>query len=160
MKTFLFLCCAVMVSMTGSSFAADAPLGGMQLLPGYVHNPLQGIDSVVGEIKKEGGLRIMYEIGAVIPPGQPRFGGSFSDRPKMTPKQSVRWYREQMVNGQPVHIAYLKNDSLLASYPQKGINFHVQVKTTEELADALLMILTYPKPTEKAPKAKTPKPAK
>lgn len=134
------------VTSGNSASADDARLGGMTLLPGYKHHPLQGIDSIVGEIKKEGGLRIMYEIGAIPKPGAPRFGGSFSDRPKNTPKDQVRWYKEQTVNGQPVHLACKKDGFLLVSFPQKGINFSAKVSSDEELADALLMILTYPGP--------------
>ncbi len=112
----------ILLGMTATSpaLAADAPLAGMRLLPGYKHQPLQGIDSIVGEIKKEDGLRIMYEIGGVVKPGAPRFGGSFSDRPKLAPKDQVRWYLEQTVNGQPVHLAHRKDNVLLVSFPKNG----------------------------------------
>jgi len=43
-----------------------------------------------------------------------------------------------------VHLAWTKQKRLLASYPKSGINFSVNVKTFEELADALLIILSYP----------------
>ena len=131
--------------LTNLAFAGDARLGGMKLLPGYKHQPLRGIDSIVGEIKKDGGLRITYEIGAIPKPGAPRLGGSFSDRPKLIPIQNVRWYREQIVNGQPVHLAYRK-DNVLVSFPKKGMNMSVTVRSADEMAVALLMILTYPNP--------------
>ncbi|MCH7729876.1 MAG: hypothetical protein IH991_25910 [Planctomycetes bacterium] len=134
------------VMVTSPASAADARLGGMRLLVGYKHQPLQGFDSIVGKIEKEGGLRINYEIGHVPKPGAPRFGGSFSDRPKLTPKDKVRWYREQVVNGQAVHIAYRKDNVLMVSYPKKGMNFSVTIRSTDEMAEALLMILTYPDP--------------
>ena len=130
----------------GPLFAADARLGGMRLLPGYKHQPLQGIDSIVGKIQKEGGLRIMYEIGGLVKPGAPRLGGSFSDRPKRTPKDEIRWYREQVVGGQPVHVAYRKDNVLLVSFPKKGMNLSATVRTADEMAEALLIILTYPNP--------------
>ena len=138
------------VMATSPASAADARLGGMRLLVGYKHQPLQGFDSIVGRIEKEGGLRISYEIGHVPKPGAPRFGGSFSDRPKLTPKDRVRWYREQVVNGQAVHIAYRKDNLLLVSYPTKGMNLSVTVGTADEMAEALLMILTYPNPVADA----------
>lgn len=134
------------MTAAGPALAADEPLGGMRLLPGYKHQPLQGIDSIVGEIEKEGGLRITYEIGGVVKPGEPRFGGSFSDRPKLTPKDQVRWYVEQSVGGQPVHLAYRKDNVLMASFPKKGMNFAVTVRSADEMAEALLMILTYSDP--------------
>ncbi len=134
------------VMSAGPALAADARLGGMRLLEGYEHQPLQGFDSIVGKISKKAGLQISYEIGSVPKPGAPRFGGQFSDRPKLTPKDQVRWYLEQTVNGQPVHLAYRKDNVLLVSFPQKGMNFSVTVRSADEMAEALLMILTYPDP--------------
>ena len=147
-KPSLLLCCALLCH-SSVMLAAD-PLGGMRLLPGYQHEPLQGIDSIVGRVQKQDGLLITYEIGAVTKPGAPRLGGGFTDRPKNTPKEQLRWYREQVVAGEPVHLAYRKDDQLMLSFPERGANFSVKVTDTEQLADALLMILTYPdKPAEK-----------
>ncbi|MCP5534802.1 MAG: hypothetical protein H7A51_01045 [Akkermansiaceae bacterium] len=124
--------------------AASPALGGMQLLKGYEHKVLQGIDSRVGIISKKDGLQIHYEIGSIPKPGSPGLGGQFSDRAKLTPKQQLLWYREQTINGQPVHLAHCKDGLLLVSFPQKGTNFRVQVNSPNDMADALLMILTYP----------------
>jgi hypothetical protein len=129
---------------TNASPAGVAAPGGMRLLPGYAHKPLQGIDSIVGQIVKDDGWKISYEIGRVSKPGQPMIGGGFRDRPKLLPKAKVRWYREQTVSGQPVHLALSKDDTLLVSFPEKGMNFHTKIRSSEQLADALLMILTYP----------------
>lgn len=131
-------------TVVSSTLAADARLGGMRLLPGYVHQPLQGFDSIVGKITKKDGLQINYEIGGIPKPGGLRLGGQFSDRPKLTPKKQVRWYREQIVGGQPVHLAYRKDNILLVSYPKKGMNLSVKLHSADEMAEALLMILTYP----------------
>jgi hypothetical protein len=124
--------------------------GGMRLLPGYTHKPLQGIDSVVGRIVKDDGWIISYEIGRVSKPGKPQMGGDFSDRAKLMPKTKVRWYREQTINGQPVHLALSKTDTLLVSFPAKGMNFHTTIRSSEQLVDAMLMILTYPQPAPAA----------
>lgn len=150
---FLTLGAFLLSFSTSPLFGEDGRLGGMRLLPGYKHQPLQGIDSIVGEIKKENGLRILYEIGGIVKPGAPRFGGSFTDRPKQTAKDRVRWYVEQIVGGQPVHLAYCKDDLLLVSFPEKGLNLSVTVRTADEMAEALLMIMTYPNPVveNKAP---------
>ncbi|MCA9117394.1 MAG: hypothetical protein KDA79_20130 [Planctomycetaceae bacterium] len=129
--------------------AAENPLGGMQLLPGYVHQPLQGIDSVVGRITKKDGLTLTYEIGSLPQPGGLRLGGQFSDRPKQVPPAQLRWYREQVVHGQPVHLAYLKDNQLMVSFPLKGMNVHTKVENADEMAEALLMLLTYPGPPAK-----------
>ena len=142
-----------------ASPAAVAAPGGMQLLPGYTHKPLQGIDSIVGQIVKDDGWKISYEIGRVSKPGQPMTGGGFRDRPKLMPKAKVRWYRQQTVNGQPVHLALSKDDTLLVSFPDKGMNFHANIRSSEQLTDAMLMILTYPQPATAGTKANTAKPA-
>ena len=71
-------------------------------------------------------------------------GGQFTDRAQRTPEAQLRWYREQTVNGQPVHLAHRLDDILLISYPKQGMSFSVQVQTPSEMAEALLMILTYP----------------
>jgi hypothetical protein len=136
-----FSLCLIAVCQAG---AADTPPGAMQLLPGYTHKPLQGIDSIVGEIVKDDGWKISYEIGHVSKPGQPMLGGGFRDRPKLMPKEKVRWYREQTVNGQSVHVAFAKDDTLLVSFPEKGMNFRTTIRSSEQFADAILMILTYP----------------
>jgi hypothetical protein len=151
MKNLVVISCAVvLLTVTaGLTRADETRLGGMQLLPGYGHVPLQGFDSIVGQIKIDKGLTISYEIGGVVKAGAPRFGGSFSDRPKLAPKDSIHWYREQVVGGQDAHLAHSKDDILMVSFPEKGMNFSVKVKTSSEMADALLMILTYPNPPGK-----------
>jgi hypothetical protein len=133
--------------------AADAPPpGNVQLLAGYVHEPLQGIDSIVGKISKKGGLTIQYEIGRVPKPGGLALGGDFSNAAQRLPEKDRRWLKQQVVAGEPVDIAYGKNDVLIVSFPKSGVNFTSTVKTQEELADVLLMVLTYP--GEKKPAAK------
>jgi len=136
-----------LLAIEPTAYSADDRIGGIQLLPGYKHEKLQGIDSVVGRIVNPKGLTIHYDIGG-IPKGAIRFGGSFIDRPVKTPPAQLRWFKQQMVQGEPVHIAYLKNDTLLVSFPKslpgKGINFSAKVKTPDEMADVLLMLLTFP----------------
>lgn len=141
----------VRLFVTDMSVAQESRIGGIQLLPGYKHEEQQGFDSIVGRIVKPKGLTISYDIGA-IPQGGLRFGGSFNDQPKAVPENQLRWYKEQMVQGEPMHIAYLKDDSLMVSFPKsipgKGINFHTKVKTIDEMTDALLMLMTFPKVKE------------
>lgn len=151
MKSILAITCGLMIvcSATSSPAAGKAILGGIQLLDGYTHQPLQGIDSVVGRITKEGGLQITYEIGSLPRPGGLRLGGQFSDRPRQMPKEQLQWYREQTINGEPVHLAWTKTNQLMVSYPKRGMNLSAKVTTAEEMADALLMILTIPNPPAK-----------
>jgi hypothetical protein len=131
------------------AFADDARIGGMQLLSGYTHQPLQGFDSIVGKVSKKDGLQISYDIGSIPKPGGLAFGGQFSDRAKKTQKNQLHWYKEQVVNGQPMHVAHRKDGYLLLTFPKKGINFSAKVASTEDVAEVLLMILTYPNPVAK-----------
>jgi hypothetical protein len=142
-----------------ASPAGVAAPGGMRLLPGYTHKPLRGIDSIVGQIVKDDGWKISYEIGRVSKPGQPMTGGGFRDRPKLTPKAKVLWYREQTVSCQPVHMALCKDNTLLVSFPGKGMNFRATIRSLEQLADAMLMILTYSQSATAAATKHTSKPS-
>lgn len=145
----LCLICLATLMLTQVGWGDEKTIQGIKLLPGYEHQPLQGIDSVVGKIVKRDGMQIFYEKGHIGLPGQPRLGGQFSDRARLSPKAQQQWYREQVIYGTPVHIAYLKSHVLIVTYPTDGINFSTTAKTSEDLADALLMLLTYPVPTER-----------
>jgi hypothetical protein len=127
----------------GTILAADPPPpGALQLLPGYTHVPKQGFDSVAGEISKKDGLTIQYEIGRVRKPGAFALGGDFSDR--AAGLRDAEWLKKQVVNGQTMNVAYSKDNMLYVSFPESGVNFHVKAKTPEEVAEVLLMLLTYP----------------
>lgn len=145
---------ASFLTVSANAALAEGNLGGMQLLPGYEHMPLQGIDSIVGKITKQGGLEIFYEIGSLPQPGGFALGGQFSDRPKNYPKDQLQAYYEQTVHGQPVHVAYTKTNQLMVSFPKKGMNLSTTVKNPAEMAEALMMILTYPEPDKKNAKGK------
>jgi hypothetical protein len=134
----------IAIGMLANTAAANDPPGKMELLPGYKHEPLQGIDSIVGKVSNPMGLSIQYEIGRVRKPGEFGLGGDFTDQAKAVPEADRRWYREHRIGGQSVHIALSKENSLSVSYPDTGVNFHVTVKSSEDLTDALLMILSYP----------------
>ena len=137
------LCSASAIAVALQGDAKDKAPGGVQLLTGYTHRSLQGIDSRPGEITKKGGLRISYDIGAIPKPGAPRFGGSYTDWTKRVPEKDRRWFREQTINGQPVHLVYTKAKRLTVSYPKGGINFSCEAKTEADLVDALLITLSY-----------------
>jgi len=56
------LLATVVLLVSSSSFASmaqkDLAPGGIKLLPGYQHKTLQGIDTRIGRIWKDGGLDI------------------------------------------------------------------------------------------------------
>jgi hypothetical protein len=119
--------------------AADPvpPPGGIKLLPGYQHQKLQGIDTRVGKISKEGGLAIEYDIG--------RLAGNYA---KGQDKAGLLWFKEQVVGGRSVQLAFTKDRTLIVTFPETHANFSGKTKSDEDLADMLLMVLSY------APEAK------
>ena len=127
----------------GGGGTGDAPPpGGISLLPGYAHQPGQGIDSKVGAFVRQDGWRIEYEIGRVTRPGAPAMGGDFRDEAQDMNAGQRQWYKEQTVRGQPVHLALSRDSILIASFPTAGANFRAKVRTQEELAEFLLTVLS------------------
>jgi hypothetical protein len=135
--------------------AADDVLGGLKLLEGYSMKRGSAVDATAWTIEKRGGLNISFEAGASE--------GSWAD-PNERNKYS--WYREQRVNGYTVRFALVKQglktqweprDSrglppgniLLVSFLLEGdrsshtANFSAKVGNSREMADALLMVMTF-----------------
>jgi hypothetical protein len=133
--------------VVSASIEAQTSLGSnleMTLLPGYVHQPLQGIDSIVGRVAKKGGLTINYDIGGVTPPGAPRFGGSWSNQAERYPAKQALWRQKQTIGGHDVHIVHTKSKRLIISmaFKKLGINISAEARTPQDVADVLLMALT------------------
>ena len=124
---------------------ADPP-GGIKLLPGYEHKSLPGIDTTNGKIWKKDGVTIEYVNGKLA-------GNQVEEVKKaitQTKKDSIRWYKEQTVGGQPVQLLLTKDRTLYATVPEAktGVmggpaNFKASPKSDEDLADVLLMVLTF-----------------
>ena len=110
----------------------DPPPGGIRLLEGYVHETLQGKDTRVGRISKKGGITINYDIG--------KLAGNYA----VSRSKRAQWFREQRVATQLVQIAFSKEGTVYITFPQAAANFYASVKTPSEMADALLMVLTFP----------------
>jgi hypothetical protein len=119
---------------------ADAAPGGMKLLSGYKHQKLRGIDTLVGKISKEGGLSIQYDIG--------RLAGNYA---QSQAKEETLWHREQVIGGRPVQLTFAKNKTLYVTLPEANANFYALAKSEEDIADILLMVLSY-SPPEKTTK--------
>ncbi len=113
------------------------PPGGIKLLAGYVHMKERGIDTWVGRIKKEGGLDILYDIGPLA--------GEYVNR--CLRDQSCVWYKEQQLKGGLVKIALASDGRIIATFPKTTANFSAEVKSQEDIADFLIMILTYDETT-------------
>lgn len=137
-KTTVMITVVVALGLScGAKEMPSDPPGGIRLLPGYQHHRLQSTDDVIGEIWKPGGLKIYYDIGTAS--GNPD---------KHSPGEL--WRKEQTVSGQRV-VCVLNVRKVLTIYIENGLPnekavFQASVKTPQEQADMLLMVLTYRKP--------------
>lgn len=109
------------------------PPGNIKLLEGYTHIKKQGIDTSVGEISKLNGITIRYDNGHLAGRVAGRYCGS----------GNCLWYKQQKINGRTVWIGLTKDERILATFPEIYVNFYAQTKSPEDIADFLLMILTY-----------------
>src|SRR5262245_29872957 len=153
MRTAALLCCVTAYLAWGAGRAPaggpDKLPGGLELLPGYSHEPVKAVRGPSGLITGKGGLKIQYSFGKVRREGDPITSADFTDRAQSLPEGERRWYKEQTVGGQPVHLALSKGQVLHVSYPRAGVNFRAEVRNPEDLADALLIILTFPEAGKK-----------
>jgi hypothetical protein len=113
----------------------EPPPGNIKLLEGYTHIKKRGIDTSVGEISKSGGLTIRYDIGTLAG----RAAGYNCG------EGQCLWYKKQIINGRDVWIGLTKKGLIVATFPEIYVNFFAQTKSPEDIADFLLMILTYGK---------------
>jgi hypothetical protein len=154
----LFLFLGAQMQPAHAQVAANKPTplpAGLEitLQPGFTYIPRQGFDSIVGGIEKKDGLKISFEMGAIPPPGAPRFGGSFANYATRVPEKDRQWLKEMDAGGRKVHVAY-GNDQMLivtSATEKEGVNFHATAKTPEEIADVLLMVLSLAPQKPKAP---------
>lgn len=107
--------------------------GNIRLLEGYTHNPLQGIDSIVGNFSKNGGILIRYDIGETA--------GFYTDYCNY--QNACQWIKKQMINNREVRIALTAENRILATFPQDYANFFADTNSPENVSDFLLMIMTY-----------------
>ncbi len=117
--------------------ASPAP-GNIKLLTGYVHEKLQGVDTLVGKISKPDGLTIQYDIGY--------FAGNHAAAQEKE-KEKILWSKDQLIAGHPVKIVLTKDRTLYITFPDSTANFFAKIRSDEDLADMMLMILTYEPPT-------------
>lgn len=126
-----------------ATLATQAPttstvrLGGIRLIPGYEHEVLKGIDSLVGRIHKREGLEILYDIG-----------GMAGNITRQVPPEKRKWTKETLVEGRNAIIMLSDDNRLFVTFLQTdtapSANFFATVKSQEDVADMLLMVLGYP----------------
>jgi hypothetical protein len=145
-RFLVFVACIVGVTTSAASGQTPLPRGfEINLLPGYAHQPLQGIDSIVGKLVKKDGLVINYEIGPVAKKGEPILGGSYVNRAMQLGEGKRLWLKEQTVGRRKFFVAYGKDRQLLVSTAseKQGVNFIAEARTPDDVADVLLMVLTF-----------------
>ena len=111
----------------------NPPPGNIRLLEGYTNNPRQGIDSIIGDISKSGGLLIRYDIG--------ESSGFYTDYCNI--QNACQWSKKQIINNREVRIGLTAENRIIATFPQDYANFFADTNSPEDVSDFLLMILTY-----------------
>lgn len=112
----------------------DPPPGSMQLLDGYIHTKTRGFDTKTGEIKKADGMKITYDIG---------FLASNQAFRIFAREDSKSWLKIQKVNGMTLYLVGGEDNRLVATFPEPCAIFKAQVTNEEQVADFMLMIMTY-----------------
>ena len=125
------------------------------MLPGYKCERWSGEDTSNGSIYREGGLYIEYE-----------YGPSEGQAAHPNKAGKLIWCKEQTINQKLVRLALAKpgvgtlwkpkkqrgpklGDIFLVTFPLGGaesseaINFYAEIRNPEEIAEVLLMVLTY-----------------
>ena len=131
----------VLLLFAGGPRADDPPPGSITLQDGFKHQKMQGIDTRVGKIWKDGGITIQYDIG--------RLSGNYAKQQREYAADQLLWSKQQTWHGQPVELTMMKDRQLYVSFPERHANFYGKVQKEQDLVDALLMVLTY-LPAEKA----------
>lgn len=145
---------ALLLPLPAKAVALDRPFGGLRLLDGYQYKRSNTVDTINGVIYREGGLSIEFESG-------------ISEGYAADPKERAKyiWYREQVVGGHKVMLALTRPGMGAAWKPEKprgsppgnilivtfpgsfgpldAANFYAEVLNEQEVADTLLMVLTF-----------------
>jgi hypothetical protein len=108
------------------------------LLAGYAHVAGRGFDTQVGTIERKGGPHIGYDIGAMA--GDKAIQILDSHEP-------YTWWKVQLLNGQRARLVMQAGGRLTVSFDNTSANFEVSsIRTSEDMADVLLMLGTYTHP--------------
>jgi hypothetical protein len=109
----------------------------VRLLPGYRLQLTPGVEGGYGvRIWRQAGLSIFGNTGCC-----------FAAEASSVAKDQLRWQEEQEINGKHVTLAYTKDQDLIITFTDnKGtypVNFTAHVRDEHEVADTLLIVLTY-----------------
>lgn len=88
-------------------------------------------------IGRKGGFTFRYDIGK-----------GAGNAVKGLKKDEILWSKEQIVDGCSIQLALAKDRMLYVTFPTEGANFYGKAKSDEEIADMLLMVLTFAPPAK------------
>lgn len=152
MKSLILTALLLLLPVRAEAF--DQPYGGVRLLDGYKFKRSHTVDTINGVIYKDGGLTIEFESG-------------ISEGYAVDPKSRAKfvWYREQVIGGHKVMLALTKpgvgtvwkpetprnsppGNVLIVTFPGRfgpddAANFYAEVLNEQEVAEVLLMVLTF-----------------
>lgn len=111
--------------------APEPPPGGMKLLPGYEHRPLQGIDTSVGEIVKGERVVIRYDIGPLA-----------GDRVRPEDREKCLIYEEKRIEGQTARFCSTPT-GLDVTFAESSANFFVRPENEAELRELVMMVESF-----------------
>ena len=106
----------------------------IQLLPGYkVEGRPGGIDTASARFFKDDGFSFQFSLGVHL-----------ENRANSIGNDQIEWREKQTINGRHLTCVYTKSGELVASFGDLPVtNFSAKIHTQQELAEMLLMVLTF-----------------
>jgi hypothetical protein len=134
----LWLLAGISAVAQGRMDRDQSPPTGITLLPGYNHERFRTADSASGRIWKDQGLEIRYERG-------------LGTANRVERAFNLLWSKEQIAGTNRTQVALTKDRVLLVTFSVVGmtggssgpINFYATVRTEEDVAEALVIILGF-----------------
>lgn len=138
MRTAVYIVAAVLYTtcLAGSQPISVPHPFSITLLPGYQQQSGRSLDSTVGTVWKEGGLKIEYDVAGV-----------WTDCKTCGWTDGEVWRKTQYVNHQKMVVVFTKSKRLVVSFPDSQANFHATIRNESDIADVLLMLSTFRKPS-------------
>jgi len=96
------------------------------------------MDSTVGMIWRDGGVRVQYDIG--------EDAGNYTECKWCGWTDGELWRTRQTIDGQTAVCVFTKKQTIVVSFLESHANFHATVRNSRDMADSLLVILSYRAP--------------
>jgi hypothetical protein len=141
----LFLILLLSSTVAVAAQKSDPPPFRIQLLKGYHHKTLQGIDTTIGQISKRHGLLIRYDLGD-LPVTVEREIRPFGDWNRLC--SWIKDDNDSSVTGETEVNCKIDTDEdghkkkLFVVFPD-GATFWARVKNKRQISEMLKMVLTY-----------------